>query len=98
MATLYIWEFSEVMVRNGSHIPQTPGIVQQVPIPVDTGSTVSARFNTATSFVLVTSDIICQIDIGANPSATLFKFRLPPSVVLPFGVNPGDSIAVTSGA
>ncbi len=98
MATLYVWEFSEVAVRNGTHFPQTPGIVQQIPVPEDTNSTNSAQFNAATAFVLISSDIICQIAIGANPTATMSNFRIPAGVVLPFGVNAGDRIAVTSGA
>ncbi len=94
MAFLYIWEFSETMVRDGTQIPKAPGILQQTPVPISQVSAQSAKFQPATSFVLITADQTCSINIGTNPTATTNHFRMGQAQPLPFGVNPGDQIAV----
>ncbi len=93
MAFLYIWEFSETHVRNGAQVPQTPGILQQTPVGLSVASGVSAPFNAATAFILITADQICSIQIGTNPVATTNHFRLAQGKEYLFGVNPGDQIA-----
>jgi hypothetical protein len=94
MAFLYIWEFSETVVRDGTQIPKAPGIIQQTPVAITVGSLQSAKFNTATSFIYISADQICSIVIGTNPVATLNSFRIPQGEIIPWGVNPGDQIAV----
>lgn len=96
MAALYIWEFSETMVRNGTQVPQTPGILQQTPVALTNNSVQSAAFNRSTAFILVTPDQICSIQIGSNPTATTNHFRLAQGQAYLFGVNAGDKIAAIS--
>lgn len=97
MAALYIWEFSETMVRDGTQVPRAPGILQQLPVPLSNTSAQSSPFNAATAYILISTDQICSIAIGSNPVATTNSFRLPQGVwPLPIAVNPGDRIAAIS--
>ncbi len=98
MAFLYIWEFSETQVRDGTQVPQTPGILQQTPVAISQVANVSSKFNAATSFILITADQICSINIGTNPTATTNSFRLGQAQPILFGVNAGDQIAVIANA
>ena len=97
MAFLYVWEFSETMVRDGTQIPKSPGILQQTPVPISNTSAVSAAFNKATAFICITPDQICSINIGnvaGGPvTAATTHFRLAQGQMYLFGVNPGDFIA-----
>lgn len=95
MAFVYIWEFSEVVVRGGTQIPKAPGILQQAPISLVAGQSVaSAPFNKATAFIWISTDTIIGIAIGTSPTATTSSFRLPQGVYpVPIGVNPGDQLA-----
>ena len=98
MAFLYIWEFSETLVRDGTQVPKTPGIVQQTPVAISQTSAQSAKFNAATSFIYITADEICSVNIGTNPTATTSNFRLAQGAAYMFGVNAGDQIAVIANA
>lgn len=93
MAFLYIWEFSECVVRDGTQMPKAPGIVQQTPVAIATTSNASAKFNNATAFILITPDEICSIAIGTAPIAATTNYRLAQGQSYLFGVNPGDQIA-----
>lgn len=91
---LYIWEFSEVVVRDSAEFPQTPGILQQVPVVIDQTIHLSAPFNRATSFIYITADQACFIGIGTN--LQFGSFPLEQAVDYLFAVNPGDSITVST--
>lgn len=94
MSVLYIWEFSQIVVRDDEEFPQTPGILQQVPVPIDQTVHQSARFNAATAFVYITADVACFIDIGSNVNSGIFALEQGRDYL--FGVNPGDLIAVSA--
>ena len=98
MSNLYIWEFSEVLVRDGTQIPKAPGIIQQLPVPIDNGNNVSSIFQPGTAFIVIAADVICSIVIGPNPVATTNSYRIPQGVERMYGVNAGDRIAVTANA
>lgn len=93
---LYIWEFSEIMVRDDAAFPQTPGILQQIPVPIGQAVNRSAPFAKATSFIYLTADQLCFIGIGTNIG--FGSFRLEQAHDYLFAVNPGDVVAVSNTA
>ncbi len=96
MSNLYIWEFSEVLVRDGTQIPQAPGVVQQLPVPIDNGSNQSSPFQPGTAYIAITADVTFSFVIGPNPVATTNNYRIGQGLERLYGVNPGDRIAVTA--
>ena len=69
-----------------------PAIAEQT--VVNTGaSTKSAAFNEQTRFVFITTDSICSIKFGSDPTATTSHDRLPVNAERFYGVNGGDKVA-----
>jgi hypothetical protein len=96
MAFTYITEY-EALARDrfNYHIAAgaEPAIAEQ---RVDnTGaSTQSAAFNERTAFIMVHTDGICSIKIGANPTALVTGHRMAAGETRFYGVQPGHKIAV----
>ncbi len=98
MPTLYITEFEGRTQGEGGSVAAAlplPPLAQQT-VAIAGASAQSAALNAKTRFVRVISDAVCSIEVGANPTATAAKMRLPANVPEVFGVTPGQKIAVIS--
>lgn len=95
MTTLYITEFSAMMVVGGyiGQVARQPAIAKQT-VAIGGASAPSNPFNTATRFIRVHCDVICSVEIGGAPVAAATSERMAANQTEYFGVNPGDSIAV----
>jgi hypothetical protein len=96
MATLYISEYTEAVGRTGGIVPivlEPPAVEQTVAIGAEAKS---FAFGANTRIIRVHCDAICSILIGANPTATTAKKRLPADHTEYFGVTPGDKLSVIS--
>jgi hypothetical protein len=74
-------------------IPPTDCIAVQV-VAIDQTSAASAAFNTATRFVIVSSDLDCCIEFGVAPEATNASRDVFAKTYRDFEVTRGDKIAV----
>lgn len=96
MAKLYITEFA---FQGGGESPlplgQQPVIAEQT-IAIGGASVQSAVFNAATRFVTVSTDAICSIKFGTDPTATTDSMRLAADQSVSFGVQAGLKVAVIS--
>lgn len=95
MATLYISEYSEAsfgQVARGLPIASEPPITEQT-VSLSGTSAQSAAFNAKTKVIRVHTDAICSVLVGADPTATTAKKRLPIDHTEYFAVQPGDKIA-----
>jgi hypothetical protein len=98
MATLYITEVQSLgWVGPASnqliHAPVMPPVAEQT-VAIGSGSTPSAAFNASTRFIQVSTDEVCSIAFGANPTATAANQRMAANEVRYFAVNPGNKLAV----
>jgi hypothetical protein len=76
MATLYITEYSDVLVVNGLiQMPSEPPLVEQT-VAIGASAALSNAFNPATRFVELNTDAICSILFGSAPVATTASKRL----------------------
>ena len=98
MATLYLTEFGNVMVIDGVRQPMAPmpPLAEQI-LAIGAGATSSA-FNVSTTYIRVCADAACSIAVGAAPTATVVKLRLPGNSVEYFAVSPGQKLAVITNA
>jgi hypothetical protein len=95
MAWLSIWEFSEVVSRNGVLIGRAPGVLNQPALAIGGASVQSLAFNAATAYIRLNCDTACCIAIGSNPVAVQPGVgRFATNQTEYFGVNPGDKVAV----
>lgn len=95
MATLYISEYTEgavSQVPNGLPLAAEPPVAEQT-VALSGTSAQSNAFNGKTRIIRVHTDAICSILVGANPTATTAKKRLPADHTEYFSVQPGDKIA-----
>lgn len=103
MATVYIEEFSNV-AEAGNLVGPALTTAQAAKFPSITGQTVaiggastqSNAFSATTTLIRVSTDAICSILIGSNPTAVTTRMRLAANQTEYFGVRPGDKIAVIS--
>lgn len=95
MAKLYVTEFSNVGMQNGVvPIAALPVVVDQTPVAIGGGSLQSAAFNVNTEIVQLSTDAICSVAFGTNPTATANSMRLPADTMIYFAVPPGLSYKV----
>lgn len=101
MATLYISEFrngtSFIGTSQAQILPQ-PAIVDQT-VAIGMASAQSSAFDAFTRAVMITTDAICSIVFGDDPTATAGNLRLPangPPVI--FAVAPGQKLAVITNS
>jgi hypothetical protein len=103
MATLYITEFKGAAQQFGERTwGAGPGVVSfaaQPPlaeqtVAVGATSTQSNAFNASTCLVRISTDAICSVLFGANPTATASSARMAAGQTEYFGVSPGMKVAV----
>lgn len=98
MAKLYITEYSQEgrdKIGNAMPIALEPG-VDQAPVAISGSSAQSAAFASTTKMIRVTTDVICSIVFGDNPSATANNKRMAADTVEYFGVQAAQKLAVIS--
>lgn len=95
MATLYISEYDDINVRQGSITPVVvePALADQTKAFTGT-SAQSTAFGARCRIVRLHTDAICSVLFGANPTALVTSKRLAANQTEYFRVNPGDKVAV----
>ena len=99
MATLYISEFggfASIGTQYGPVAPQ-PAVADQH-VAIGASSAQSAAFNAITHLVMLSSDAVCSVLFGANPTAAATNLRIPANVPLLFSVEPGQKVAVITNS
>jgi hypothetical protein len=71
---------------------KAPGIAKQT-VSLSGSAAESAKFNAETTFIRVTTDTTCSIDIGEEANATTSTPRMYANTVEYFAVNPGDILS-----
>lgn len=96
MAKLFVTEFSDIAqtVRGSAPVASVVGYVEQTPVVIGAGSLQSAAFATTTILVRISTDAICSIAWGANPTATTNTMRMSADKDEYFFVPPGLSYKV----
>ena len=93
MATVYITEYAR-QGRDASGfqmvIADEPPVANQT-VAITVGSVQSNAFNALTRFVRVSTDAICSIEFGANPTASATTRRMPANTTEYFAVPIGQS-------
>src|SRR5262245_51953395 len=101
MSTLYIAEYEKLLVDiNGNVVmaPHDPPLAEQT-ISIGVSSTKATNpFGTRTRFVQLSTDAICSVAFGPNPTATASNQRLPANAILFKGVKAGDYVAVITNS
>ena len=100
MAVVYVSEFARQVRDAGGYLiptPEAPSVADQT-TAIGGSSAQSSAFNALTRFIMVHTDAICHIAIGANPTATTGNMRLAANQTVFFGVTPGDKIANITGS
>ncbi len=95
MATLYITEIANLVFDNRSNAvaaPAMPPVAEQA-VAITGGSVQSAAFQTLTRFVMVSTDSICSLAWGANPTAVTTAQRMAANETRFYGVIPGQKLA-----
>ena len=99
MAVLYITEHASQVRDLAGYLvqgtPAYPSLAEQT-VAIAAGSAQSAVLNASTTIVELTSDAVCSVAVGANPTATATNRRLPANTPVQIGVpaNSGFKIAV----
>lgn len=98
MATLYIREHTkQARDANGveTSVPSYPSNAEQT-VAIGAASAASAVLQPSTTEVVLCSDAVCSIAVGASPTATAANWRLPANTPVTIGVPPnsGYKIAV----
>jgi hypothetical protein len=103
MATLYVTEFrgigQEPALRTWGNGPALMQFAQQPPVAEQTvaigaTSAQSNAFNSATNMVRISTDAICSVLFGNNPTATAGSARMAAGQTEYFAVGPGMKVAV----
>lgn len=93
MATLYITEFADVSATQGTTIPKQPPTAEQT-VAIGGTTTQSSAFAQNTRYIKLSTDAICSISIGSNPTATATKMRMAAGQTEVFDVPQGGKVAV----
>lgn len=97
MAKAYITEHQlGLRTDSGNHIqiPGDYGIDQLVDFT--SGATQSTAFNSRSRYISISTDSVCSIAFGTNPTATTSNRRLPANFFGYFPVAGGDKISIIS--
>jgi hypothetical protein len=96
VATLYIREHTkQARDANGlpTEVPSYPTNAEQT-VAIGAASAASAAFQPSTTEVVLCSDAVCSIAVGANPTATASNWRLPANTPVTIGVPPNSGFKV----
>lgn len=93
MAVVFITEYA----RQGRDaagfqmvVADEPAVANQT-VAITAGSVQSSAFNALTRFVRVSTDAVCSIEFGTNPTATATTRRMPANTTEYFAVPQGQS-------
>jgi hypothetical protein len=96
MATVYITEYAR-QARDASGfqmvVADEPPVTSQT-VTIGGSSVQSNAFNDLTRFVRVSTDAICSIAFGTNPTATAAARRMPANTTEYFGVPQGGAYKI----
>ena len=102
MATVYLTEFANTGRDSAGYKMQCAQESQTASqtLSITAGSVQSAVFNPLTRFVRVSTDAVCSVEFGANPTATAISMRMPANSSEYFGVplNGGFKVAVITNS
>lgn len=97
MAVLFITEFPELGTRTqnaqSTAVISQPTLAEQT-VAIAGASAQSAAFNVNTRMVQLSTDAICSIKFGTNPTATATTMRMAAGERLNFAVPAGQSYKV----
>lgn len=96
MATLYVTEFKHndrSLGISAAPVAQQPPNAEQV-VAIGGASVQSAAFAATTNLVCVSTDAICSISFGVNPTATTTTARLPADAVIYYSVPAGQAFKI----
>lgn len=95
MASLYIAEFTTLGAPWGNVVQsgQTPPVTEQK-LAIGVSSVQSAAFGSKTLIVRISTDAICSVAFGDNPTATSNNARMAANQTEYFAVVPGQKVAV----
>lgn len=100
MATVYITEVSKIAASSGGQdvlAPVMPPAAEQT-VAITGGSVQSDPFHAGTSYIQLSTDAICSIAFGSDPTATTSKQRLAANETRFYGVTPGQRVAVIANS
>lgn len=93
MATVYVTEYAR-QARDAAGftmvVADEPPLANQT-VAISASSVQSSAFNASTRFIRVSTDAVCSIEIGANPTASATTRRMPANTTEYFGVPQGQS-------
>lgn len=93
---IFISEYSRIITDHGNlavPVPLTPPVAEQS-IEIELFSKPSDPFRPQTRFIIVHTDAAVSLAFGASPEANPEFHKLGPGETRPYGVNPGDRLAV----
>lgn len=95
MTTLYIEEYQNVLAQSGQGtVPVPTGLLAKHKVTVGASSSQSQVLNTNTRFVLLTSDVASQFELGDDPTADGDSRYLPADGARFIAAKGGQKIAV----
>lgn len=98
MANLYITEYAAIAFLGGAGgvlVPREPPVAEQK-VDFSGGAAASAAFNSSTRFIRISSDAVCSVLVGSNPTATTSSGRLAAGVNEYRSVTAGHKISAIS--
>ena len=96
MAVVYITEYSRQgrdASGNQMVVADEPPVANQT-VAITAGSVQSSALNALTKFIRVSTDAICSIEIGTNPTASSTTRRMPANTTEYFSVPLNGSFKV----
>jgi hypothetical protein len=95
MAFAYLAEFPDLRINQGTPSPgvEMPPIASST-VAIGAGSVQSAAHNTKCRLLGISTDAVCSVEFGTNPTATASSFRLPANSISFWRVQPGNRVAV----
>lgn len=96
MAVVFITEYARQGRDAGGRsmvVAEEPPVANQT-VAITAGSVQSTALNALTAFVRVSTDAICSIEFGTNPTASATTRRLPANTTEYFSVPQGSAFKV----
>lgn len=96
MAVVYITEYARQGRDAAGYqmvVADEPPVANQT-VAITVGSVQSSAFNANTKFVRISTDAVCSIEFGTNPTASATTRRMPANTTEYFSVPQGSSYKV----